>query len=186
VTCIVGLVADQRVYIGADSAGVDGGRYAMMLRADRKVFRNGPFLMGFTSSFRMGQLLAHALQPPKPREGADIFAFMVTDFVNAVRDCLKTGGYARKTNEEETGGTFLVGFRGRLFRIEGDYQVGECPRAYDAVGCGDLIALGALRAMDRDTSLSPSGRVMTALEAAEDYSAGVRGPFHIECLEASP
>lgn len=70
-TCIVGLVDQGNVWIGGDSAGVGG--YDLMLRADQKVFRNGDFLMGFTSSFRMGQLLRYKLSPPKLHSDDDIY-----------------------------------------------------------------------------------------------------------------
>ncbi|GAA4716378.1 hypothetical protein [Phytohabitans rumicis] len=45
-----------------------------------------------------------------------------------------------------------------------------------AVGCGSDLALGALFATAR-TRMSPHRRVMVALQAAERFSAGVRGPF---------
>lgn len=179
-TCIVAVVHDGRVIMGADSAGVDTGRYSLTVRADRKVFRNGEFVMGFTSSFRMGQLLAFSLNAPAPREGVNLFAYMVTDFINAVRDCLKSGGYATKQSEQEVGGEFLVGYRGRLFKIHGDYQVGESTTGYDACGCGDLIAIGSLYGTpDAD----PKERILLALRAAETFSAGVRGPFHVESTD---
>jgi len=178
-TCIVGLVDKGKVYIGGDSAAVWTGSLGMVVRNDRKVFRNGDFVMGFTSSFRMGQLLAFNFNPPKPRTGVDLFAYMVTDFIDAARLSMKNGGFARvKDNFEEHGGTFLVGYQGRLFQISDDFQVGESTHGYDAVGCGDHIALGSL--------FSSSGvrdaqeRVRKALQAAEAFSAGVRGPFHIE------
>lgn len=180
-TCIVGLVHDGSVYIGGDSAGVSVGDLSLSVRNDRKVFRNGDCIMGFTSSFRMGQLLAYRLSIPKPREGEDMMAFMVGDFINAVRDCLKTGGFASAKDGAEIGGAFLVGYRGRLFSIYSDYQVGENSHGYGAVGCGELIALGALHASD---GMPPEERMRGALMAAETFSAGVRGPFHIEKLAA--
>lgn len=174
-TCIVGIAENGRVYIGGDSAGVAG--YSLTVRADRKVFRNGDFVMGFTTSFRMGQLLRYAFSPPKRHPDTDIDKFMVTDFINAVRDCLKSGGYAEKHNDAEQGGTFLVGYAGRLFEVHGDYQVGEATDGFSAVGCGDEIALGALYAAKKQ---KPTDRLRTALEASERFSAGVRGPFHFE------
>lgn len=174
-TCIVGLAHEGKVYIGGDSAGVGG--YSLTVRADRKVFRNGDFVMGFTSSFRMGQLLHHAFSPPKRHPDTDVDKFMVTYFINAVRDCLKSGGYAEKHNDAERGGVFLVGYEGRLFRIDNDYQVGEAADGFDAVGCGEEIAQGAMFA---NKTGKPEQRLRVALEAAERFSAGVRGPFHFE------
>lgn len=179
-TCIVGLVHQGGVWIGGDSAGIAG--YDLMLRSDPKVFRNGEFVIGYTSSFRMGQLLAHRFQPPKRHADQDVYTYMVTTFVDALRQCFKDGGYATKENEREQGGTFLVGYEGRLFQIEGDYQVGEPFAGYVACGCGGSVALGALHAT---AGQRPTDRIKVALEASEMHNAGVRGPFTIVGPEAS-
>lgn len=102
------------------------------------------------------------------------------DFVDAVRACLLAGGYARKENNVESGGTFLVGFRGRLFRVSGDFQVGESTSRYDAVGCGAAYALGSLAETEGHGTTE---RVNRALRVAERFSAGVRAPFHTERVE---
>jgi hypothetical protein len=180
-TCIIGLVDKGRVYIGGDSAGVAG--YSLVVRNDRKVFRNGDFVMGFTSSFRMGQLLAYSFNPPKPRQGADIMAYMVTDFIDAARNTMKSGGYAKVENSSERGGTFLVGYAGRLFQINDDFQVGESTLGFDACGCGFDIALGSLHTTR--TWDDPISRLRAALEAAEAFSAGVRSPFVFENIGES-
>lgn len=176
-TCIVGLVHDDVVYIGADSAGVDG--QALVIRADRKVFRKDPFVIGFTTSFRMGQLLQYKLRVPAHDPKMSIEEYMVTVFVDAVRQCLKDGGFAKKNDEVESGGAFLVGYCGRLFMIDNDYQVGEGLDEFAAVGCGAPYALGALYAT---RGQSPEMSIEMALRAAERFSTGVRAPFHIESL----
>ncbi len=173
-TCVVGLVHEEVVYIGADSAGVSG--WDLTLRADSKVFRNDGYLMGFTTSFRMGQILHHSFDPPAQGEDTEISKHMATVFVDSVRTILKAGGFAKKDNEVETGGIFLVGYRGRLFEIESDYQVGEPLDEYAAIGCGAQIAHGSLYST---IGQAPDARVMLALQAAEHFSNGVRGPFKI-------
>jgi hypothetical protein len=175
VTVIAGLVHEDKVYLGGDSAGISG--WDLTIRDDPKVFTVGPFVMGYTSSFRMGQLLRFRFVPPEHHEDVDTFRFMVCDFIDAIRRTLKDGGYATKTNEQESGGLFLVGYRGRLFRVESDYQVGEPALGYSAVGCGDNLALGALYATRHIAN--PRERLECALAAAEQHSAGVRGPLVI-------
>ena len=118
-TCIVGLVHEGRVWMGADSAGVSG--YQLQTRTDAKVFVHDNMVIGFTSSFRMGQLLHYAFTPPPRALGVDLHHYMVVDFIDAVRECLRDGGYARKEDEQEQGGNFLVGYAGQLFVIEHDY-----------------------------------------------------------------
>jgi len=179
VTAIVGLVEDGSVFIGGDSAGVTG--LDLAVRADTKVFRKSGYLFGFTTSFRMGQLIHYALDLPKP--DADLDRFMVTTFIDALRACLKAGGWARKDSEREEGGTFLVGVRGKLFAVYDDYQVGKAADGFAAVGCGSQIALGALYAT-AGTGMKPKKRVEVALHAAERFSAGVRGPFVCMAIHA--
>lgn len=174
-TCIVGLVEAGTVYMGSDSAGADSS-WNLRARRDAKVFVNGPFIFGFTSSFRMGQILRYVLKPPAIPDDKDLFEYMATEFIDAVRLALKAGGFATKDKDAESGGTFLVATSSRLFQIESDYQVGESLEPYDACGSGTAYAIGALFA---SRGHDPHDRVMLALRAAEANSAGVRGPFTV-------
>lgn len=171
-TCIVGIEHAGRVYLGADSAGSTG--WTLTVRADEKVFKVGPFVMGFTTSFRMGQLLRYNLTVGEPTVGCEDERFMATTFIDSVRTTLKGGGYAQVHDGQEAGGEFLVGYKGRLYQVCSDYQVGRSVSGYAAVGSGDRVALGALYAT---THLPPDERIQVALDAAEQFSAGVRGPF---------
>ena len=181
-TCIVALKHRGAVHMGADSAGVGG--YSLMVRQDPKIYRNGPVLFGFTSSFRMGQLLGHAFRMPLRSPELSLDKFMVTDFIDAIRKCLKDGGYAKKDNEVESAGRFLVAYASEIFMVDSDYQVGRPTAPFDSVGCGADLALGSLATTERIArSLHPQARLTLALQAAEDMSAGVRAPFRFEVLK---
>ena len=173
-TCIIGIVDKKKVYIGGDSAGISG--YSLTIRKDPKVFTIGEFAFGFTTSFRMGQLLMHGFKPP-PVNGSDLYQYMCTSFIDAVRARFKDGGFAEKNNEVEFGGVFLVGVRRRLFQVGSDYQIGEPIDKIDACGCGQDIALGSL--YSQSTTVSAKTRILNALKAAEHFNAGVRGPFRV-------
>ena len=175
-TCIVGLVDGRNVWIGGDSAGVAGR--SLTVRRDPKVFRRGDFLFGATSSFRMIQLIQYSLDVPQKKTRQCVDAYLRTVFINALRKCLSEGGYAIKKDGAETAGTFLMGYRSRLFEVDSDYQVGESHDPYSAVGCGSDYALGSLYS----TKGAPRGRMLTALRAAENMSTGVRGPFLVRTL----
>lgn len=177
-TCIAAVAHDGNVWMGADSAGVMG--HDLLLRRDPKIYRVGQFLFGFTSSFRMGQLLGYKFTPPLHHSEWDAERYMTTIFIDALRDTLKAGGYARTNDGEERAGTFLVGYRGRIFHVCSDYQVGENVHPFDAVGSGAQVALGALHATP---DKGPHDRLMLALCAAEAFNATVRGPFRFERLE---
>jgi hypothetical protein len=175
-TCIVGIADKGRVWIGGDSASADD-YWNLTLRDDAKVFRRDDYVLGFTTSYRMGQLLKHAAEFPAFPSDADAERFMVTTFVNSVRDCLKAGGYAKKDCEVESGGQFLVGHGAHLFQVDSDYQVIRPALGFAAVGCGAQVAMGALHACG---DLAPRERILKALRAAEALNIGVRGPFVVE------
>ena len=187
-TCIVGLATKHGVYIGGDSAGIAG--LSLNHRADEKVFINGGFVFGFTSSFRMGQVLRYAFKPPVITKGQSLPQFMATTFVDAVRESFKAHGFLKNINGEESGGTFIVGYKNKLFTIENDFQVAEQRLPYHAVGCGDQVALGALFTAVKDNNSYQSNptaarnTVVIALKAAECFNAGVRAPFIVKCLRA--
>jgi hypothetical protein len=124
----------------------------------------------------MGQLLRWSLRPPVPEGGLE--RFLATTFVDEVRQCLKTGGWAGIENSREEGGTFLLGIQGRLFTIMDDFQVGEAADGYDAVGSGDALALGALYAT-ANLNLYPTERITLALSAAAAHTPFVMQPFTI-------
>lgn len=174
-TCIVGIINKNKVYIGGDSAGVTETEYRE--RADSKVFIKDSMLFGFTSSFRMGQLIRYTLKIPKQTKNMDDYTYLVTLFIDSLRDCLKKGGFAQKINEEESGGTFLLGYKNKLYTIYSDYQVSECLDNYTSVGCGSKYALGSLFStmILEDTRT----RIKLALESAVKFSNGVLPPFNI-------
>lgn len=87
----------------------------------------------------------------------------------------------QKENNVEEIGKFLVAFKGRLFKIEGDLQIAEHNYRYDSCGCGENYALGSIRTLDYHTREIINGEVFitTALKVAQEFSSGVRNPFNI-------
>jgi ATP-dependent protease HslVU (ClpYQ) peptidase subunit len=181
-TCIVGIAHKGKTHLAGDSAGVSG--LDIVIRKDKKVFTNGDFAMGFTSSFRMGQILQYDFKPPKfedfdkAKTDDPLMEFMVREFITALRKSFKEHGFSRIDSNEETGGCFLVGTQGRLFQIDADFQVGENLMEYAAVGCGESYALGSLYTTGTHANLKPKWRLEAALEAAAEFSGGVCAPFN--------
>lgn len=176
-TCIVAVADDKTVWMGGDSVSISG--WDAYRNTDAKVWRKGEFLMGSSGDTRLSQLLRHAFTPPEITEGS-LASYFAGPFTNALRECLKASGYAEKQNEKEKHeGYYLVGLRGRIFILWGDYSHIEPSWGYAAIGCGGGYAEGSMYATREDHGLDPRRRVQIALEAAERHSAGVRGPFTI-------
>ena len=172
-TCIIGLIDNGTVYMGADSAA--GSDWNVIPTTQPKVFRVGTLLIGYTTSFRMGQLLQYKLALPEHHEEKSIEEFIMSDFLESVRTCLKKGGFSSIKDSREEGGTFLIGYRERLFRVNDDYGITESSYGFDACGCGENFALGAMKALDH---LKPPERILKALEIAACFSNNVMPPFY--------
>jgi ATP-dependent protease HslVU (ClpYQ) peptidase subunit len=176
-TCIVGIAANKKVYIGGDSIASNG--YSKGITALPKVFRVGAFLIGYTDSFRMGQILQYHLDIRQQQNEEDDLRYLVVGFIEAVRKSLKEFGYTTVNNNNEHGGTFLVGYRGRLYEVNGDFQINPDVNQFAAIGAGCQYALGALKASEH---LKPRKRIEKALTVASELSAYVIPPFLIEEL----
>ena len=175
-TCIVGYKTNNNVYIGGDSAGVSGRD--IIIRADEKIFKNGNFIFGFTSSFRMGQILRYNFIPPKRKENITDDEYLYGDFIGEVIKIFKKSGYAKVDSNEVTGGVFLFGYKNELYYVGNDYQIGKSTKDYEAVGYGENYALGCLYALE-NTKLPIEAKKKKALETAEEFSTAVRRPFKL-------
>jgi hypothetical protein len=177
--------ASGLIVMMADSAGT--ANWSQMCRKDSKIKRVGDMLIGFTSSYRMGQLLHYKLTLPGHPEDMDVDTYMRTLFIDEVRALFNSNGYTYFDNSREEGGTFLAAYRGRIFRIDSDYQVGESVHDFDAVGSGDELAIGSLYSTSSEHAAKQRGkplalglheRVRLAVQTAIEFNAGCAGAIH--------
>lgn len=176
-TCIIGLALDGKVYMGSDSASSSG--YDRHITALRKVFRVGEFLIGYQDSFRMGEILQYHLEVRQQQDGETDERYMVVGFIEAVRECLKAKGYTRIDNNTETGGRFLVGYRGHVYVVDNDFQINHWLSGIATCGAGEQYALAAMLALH---DWKPEERIRRSLEISSELSVYVTAPFHIEVL----
>ncbi len=181
-TLIVGLRFEGGVLLAGDSCGSDG--YNAELRTRPKVFAlSKRVAVGYTTSFRMGQILEYELKLPTLPASGDELTWAVTKLVPAIRKAFAAGGWEQKKDERVTGGVFLLAVRERLFCVESDYQVAEVAAGYHACGSGEQYALGALFSNDGYSSArwasatEAEGSARDAMQAAVYHSAFVRPPF---------
>lgn len=181
-TCIVGFIEKGTTWMGGDSLGSNG--FNGSVNKHPKVFHskdNKEIIMGYTSSFRMGQLLMF---------GKDLFdelslvqnkidyEYMVTKFIPNIQNLFAKGGYEKVNNSVKSSGEFLLGHKDRLYKVQSNYSVLESSDNYNACGGGEYFAVGALKAME-DIDLTPIERIHKALQAASKFCVGVSAPFHI-------
>lgn len=186
-TCIVGIEKDGKVYIGGDSASVDGGNLNVDIVTTPKIFIRDEYIMGYTTSWRMGQILNFCGSLPTPPAESetvnDLDKFMVTTFIPKVQKIFEQENFIPQHSDvKHGGGSFLVGTRGRLYTVHGDWQCIHQSRGWDAVGCGGSFALGSLYATRSCQHWEISIRINEALACAAYYSGGVKPPFIVRSL----
>ena len=190
-TAIVAVTDGERLCIAGDAAGVSGTTGEIHIRQMPKVFVREGYAMGFTTSFRMGQLLKYEVPlPPYPGSTIDLEEFMVRTFVPMIRTTFTEHGFSKSLTRgkraetmhyeeqgQQTGGRFIVGVRGMLFVIEEDFHVARPQTPYVAIGSGATVAHGVLFALHERQSLTICAEM--ALKAAAFHTMGVRPPFTV-------
>lgn len=178
-TCIVAFTDSKTVTLGADSCSTNG--WSSQIRKDKKLFKcfNGTGVIGFTSSWRMGQLLRFEIDKNLfPAENEDIEQFLICKFIPHLREIARKNGALSTEKGVEELGQFIVGVRGMIFVIEPDFSVSQIACNYAAVGCGQQVAEGSMYATSR-SAISAKKQINIALHAAAAHSVGVKPPFHV-------
>lgn len=178
-TCIVGIAKEGKVYIGADSLGSDG--YVKDLYKQPKVFVIDKFIIGYTSSYRMGQILERSWSPPKRKEGVDDdLDYIIDSVIPSIRKSFKDGGYAEVENSRESGGFFLMGYNGRIFLVQNDFSVLEPVSGYTSTGSGEAFAKGSLYSTEHLKDVKK--RIKLAIEASAIHCTSVGLPVSIKSI----
>ena len=182
-TCIVGFKTPKGVILGGDSAGVCPTTLEASVIKHPKVFVRPPYVIGYSGSFRLGQVLEYDFVPPEltREDRRDLMRFMVSKFVPKLRSAISDGGVAVVSGTMEFAGNFLIGVCDRLFEIQDNFQVIEVAGRYNAIGIGSMFALGAMHLADGAglTKQDPVWAVRASLEAAAEHSVAVRPPFTV-------
>ncbi len=183
-TCIAGLAKEGKVYIASDSLGSGNGVkqvYATPKLVVLEVFEKKDLSLtkidlgiGYTSSYRMGDILRYNFTPPAIEQEEDENEYLVKDFIPELIKCFDEHSFAKTKEGTKSGGNFLVGLRGRLFMVQDDFSVLEPECNYTSVGSGQEFALGAMYAYER-SSADPIKSVTGAIRAARSFSTTVGG-----------
>lgn len=182
-TCIAGMIDKQGVgHIASDSIGSNG--HTKDVYRNKKIFRKGALLIGYTSSYRMGQLLEHNLTLPARKVDQSLDEYIYVDLVAAVRSVLKSEGYLKIDSNTESIGTFMIITEGRLFMMQNDLAILEAADGFDSCGSGENFAVATISTLIKHTKLTPEAVLREAIETATRYVATVGG--EIQYLSSEP
>ncbi len=184
-TCIVGVVKDNVVWLGGDSAATDSSLDRTIIK-DPKVFVRGELGFGVCGSPKVMDALAHGIEYPKQQGGSDR-SFLVSVLVPAIREGLVKLDAAGQNSSPFGGGSdvvfsgeVLLAYRGELYRLQSNFQLVHGSENFAAIGSGGALALGSLESTKSVSD--PQKRVLAALNAA-CQNAGVAPPFVIVSVQ---
>jgi ATP-dependent protease HslVU (ClpYQ) peptidase subunit len=190
-TAIVALEHEGKVWMGCDSAAIATGSYDLMLRHvnDPKIiaFPEHDLIIGCSGMNRLVSLIADKFIPPDDEETADqpkrVYACAVRD---ALRELFEGQGGIENDKPSTVDGYCLIGYQGVVWEMDSQFALTQPADAFAAIGCGNAFALGAMyglrHAPEPYEAMDPEYMIEAALEAAERFSAGVRGPFVIKAV----
>lgn len=169
-TCIVGMVRNGEVFMGGDLMGSNG--FTGKVYPDSKVFVNGDFIIGYTSSFRMGQILEWNWQQPLRQEGITDRQYIQLNVVESLRGTFAEFGYGVKNGLECIGGNFLIGYKGSLYEMQDDFSILKVDD-FSAVGSGGYHAEAILHYLYPDEEVHPFTILQTAIATAANFTQSV-------------
>lgn len=178
-TAVVGLIDHQsnRILMGADRAINLYGK-PVFLTNQPKVFKKSigsrKMLMGVCGDALAVQFIHQSFILPPHEVGVDDYSYLSNIFSSHLALDLEEIGMPEFC--------LMLGYKGKLYRVEDDFYVGSYLGDYMAIGSGEPYSLGSLHSTNEIKALRPSIRVRMALEAATQFLPDVRPPYDILTL----
>jgi ATP-dependent protease HslVU (ClpYQ) peptidase subunit len=170
-TTIVALVKNGSVIMGADTQVTDDDRRNNHIGME-KITKNNGYLIAGSGDSTPCDILQHIFEPPVPTvaERKNLYKFMITKFVPAMRECLQENSWKPDPDDKDSGFSMIIAFDGEVFDIGDDFSVLLNGDGIYGVGNGSKFAVGALYA---------GATVEKALEIAAHNDIYTSGPFLI-------
>lgn len=186
-TTIVGIVdeKDGTVWMGSDSQ-VTSGWVSQEMSSSKVFILNGrtQLLVGVAGMPRVAQILEHYIETPEHLQDAiSDEKYIVQSIISLMRKALADHGVLEtKEGVEDHKGEFMIGYRGKLYSVDGRFSVGHYADNFEAIGSGREFALAAL-----DTALSegatPKDAIYQALTTAAKFDLGTGGKLWLSRMD---
>ncbi len=185
---VAGIEHGTEVWMAADSLISDDNDIVFETNEPPKVFEWGGMLLGAVGSFRVGNVIHEAFEPPLLKN-EDPLSYMLRRFVPALRKVFDE--YDIDTLPKVVDKAFariddwqlMVGLKsaneGRIYIVDEDFSVSRAAGGYAFIGSGGEVAAGALFAT-KDTRWKPETRIKRAVAAACKHVASVGGKIVVE------
>ncbi|QDJ96383.1 hypothetical protein Xoosp13_197 [Xanthomonas phage Xoo-sp13] len=176
-TCIIAYVDKNGVgHMAGDSAGTAVSYHHRSDNVHPKIFKNGDMIIGYTSSFRMGQLLEHVFVPPSKSEGLTDYQYMIKQVVPEIRKTFVSGNFMKEDSKD--GGSYLIIYNKKLYSIQEDFAVFERPSNFDSCGSGYVssnVAFETMQEFNVVDQIGPKAALIKAIEITSRNNITVSG-----------
>ena len=167
---VVGIKADDKVYIGCDSQVTKGGTRTTLKNKNNykiwKVENTDHCLMGHVGDFRdatVVRLIDDLVRDYDVYKGSIDYRYVVNRILPYIIDELKGRGYIKDDKVfDGMNSSFLFAYEDELFMINSDGSVIEIDDCV-AIGSGSEQAVGSLLSTDGD---KPETRIIKAIKAS--------------------
>lgn len=179
-TCIIGLEANDKVYLGCDSAMVQN--WSISYTKQPKIFKLGEFLIGIAGFPRTAQLLQYQLTLKPQLPSQKDFEYLCTEFSTSVKQVLAYNNHITNNDGDNLipESSLLFGYRKHLYQLDVNFQVTQTIDKFSAIGSGQDLALGAMAALNQQLSFwEPEEIVKYALGISAKYNICVAKPFKV-------
>jgi ATP-dependent protease HslVU (ClpYQ) peptidase subunit len=145
-TCIIAYKDEKNdIYLAGDKMGSNS--FTGQTVKEPKVFWKGDFRIGYTTSFRMGQILKHVWTPPQRKVDQNTDSYLYVDVVNSLKRCFIDNGFGNK--DKNNYGTFIMCYEDRMIEVQDELSLLESDRNVVSVGSGTYHATASVLAFSQ-------------------------------------
>ncbi|EHU8781235.1 hypothetical protein N0S44_000473 [Escherichia coli] len=194
-TCIIAHTDGVTSFIAGDKMGSDG--FTKSIQTEPKVFEKefvkisgddgltrtkDVMTIGFTTSFRMGQLLTYNLNLPDQNSNETFLQYLVLKVIPLIRQMFKDEWGARDTTQDVGGGQFIILHNHTIYEIQEDFSVLQSKSRVASVGSGTYHAIAAMQAyidLEKETNVQLHERIKSIFKIVSDNVSSVSEEFDV-------
>ncbi|EOR9074223.1 hypothetical protein FOI42_RS03815 [Escherichia coli] len=193
-TCIIAYTDGNTSFIAGDKLGSNG--FTKAIQTEPKVFEKEfikidesglnrtkeVMAMGYTSSFRMGQLLTYKLDLPEQQSNQTFSQYLVLEVIPRIRTLFKEEWGARDTTQDVGGGQFIILHNHTIYEVQEDFSVLQPKTQITSVGSGTYHAIAAMQAyieVQKETGVKMVDRTDSIFKIVSDNVTSVSAEYDL-------
>lgn len=193
-TCIIAHTDGVSSFLAGDKLGSNG--FTKTVQTEPKVFEKEfiklhddgltrtkeVMALGYTTSFRMGQLLNYNLNLPEQDASQTFSQYLVLKVIPIIRQMFKEEWGARDASQDVGGGQFIILHNHTIYEVQEDFSVLQPKTRITAVGSGTYHAIAAMQAyieVENESKKPLHERIESIFKIVSDNVTSVSEEFDV-------